>query len=128
MKSTDEIANHPRARLYRDIVERLRATGSPKGAENAWIQFTHNRRLWSAIITYGLNHSDRQQQLTKVAFPDCGFVEVDAALRAGNKLKALYELACGAGSIAKDATGTYKFGRRGYKVVLYSRSRGSDRD
>lgn len=116
------------ARLYRDIVERLRATGSPRGAEAAWVQFRQNRRLWSAINTYGLNGSDRQRQLTKVAFPDCGFPEVDAALRAGNKLKTLYELACGEASIAKDGVGNYKFGRRGYKVVLYLKTRSPDRE
>lgn len=68
-------------------------------------------------MTFGFEHPDRQKQLTKIAFPDCNWVEVEAALKAGNKLKPVYELACGITSIAKDATGNYKMGLRGYKVV-----------
>lgn len=108
MKSPDEIANHPKAVLHRDLVGRLRASGSTMGAERAWIQFQLNPRLWRKIVTFGFDRLDRQKELTKIAFPDCNWVEVEAALKAGNKLKPVYELACGISSIATDAAGNYK--------------------
>ncbi len=128
MKSPDEIANHPKAVLHRELVERLRSAGSAMGAERAWTAFRLNPRLWRKIVTFGFDNHERQKQLTKIAFPDANWIEVEAALRAGNKLKPLYELACGIGSIARDAAGNYKVGSRGYKVVsVQPRSRGERR-
>lgn len=68
-------------------------------------------------MTFGFDRLDRQKELTKIAFPDCNWSEVEAALKAGNKLKPVYELACGISSIATDAAGNYKAGSHGYKVV-----------
>jgi hypothetical protein len=70
-------------------------------------------------VTYGLGLRQRQLQLNKIAFPDSNVAEVDAALRAGNNLNRLYELACGRASIAKDSAGHYKFGNSGLKIVRH---------
>jgi hypothetical protein len=117
MKTAIEIANHPKARLHRDIVTRLRDSGSVKGAEQSWIRFRLNPRLWKRIVTYGLSFPQQQAQLNKIAFPDSNAAEVDAALNAGNNLNRLYELACGRASIATDAAGRYKSGAKGLKIV-----------
>ena len=70
MKTATEIANHPKARLHRELVERLRASGSAKGAEQCWIHFQLNSRLWKRIVTYGLGLPEKQSLLNKIAFPD----------------------------------------------------------
>ena len=100
MKTPDEIANHPKARLHRELVGRLRDSGSIYGAEKMWDHLRLNVRLWKQIVTYGLASPERQSQLNKVAFPDCNPAEVDAALEAGNSLARLYDLACGRASLA----------------------------
>src|ERR1700720_2800439 len=120
MKTAAEIANHPKARLHRELVERLRASGSAKGAELSWIRFQLNPRLWKLIVTYGLGLSEKQSLLNKVAFPDFNTAEVDAALRAGNNLHKLHELACGRASIAKDSAGRYKSGAKGLKIIQHA--------
>ena len=117
MKTPAEIANHPKARLHRDLVATLRASGSAQGAEQTWLRLRLNARLWKRIITYGLGQSERQWQLNKIAFPDANAAEVEAALKTGNNLNRLYELACGRASIARDSTGHYKIGRRGLMIV-----------
>ena len=120
MKTAAEIANHPKARLHQKLVEILRASGSTKGAEQTWVRFRRNARLWKRIVTYGLGFRERQLQLNKIAFPDSNVAEVDAALRAGNNLNRLYELACGRASIAKDSAGHYKIGNSGLKIVRHA--------
>jgi hypothetical protein len=55
--------------------------------------------------------------INKVAFPDLNFVEVDAALKAGNKLQQLYELASGRASIGQDSNHRYKASNKGLKIV-----------
>jgi hypothetical protein len=117
MKTPAEIASHPKACLHRDIVARLRDSGSIKGAERTWARLRLNPRLWKRIITYGLGLPDRQAQLNKIAFPDSNAAEVDAALRAGNNLSRLYELACGRASLAADSAGHYKRGAKGLKII-----------
>ena len=119
MKTAAEIANHPKARLHQKLVEILRASGSPKGAEQTWVRFRRNARLWRRIVTYGLGLRERQLQLNKIAFPDSNVAEVDAALRAGNNLNRLYELACGRASIARDSAGHYKIGNSGLKILRH---------
>jgi len=106
MKSPAEIANHPKARLHRDLVATLRASGSVQGAEQTWVRLRLHPRFWKRIVTYGLGLRERQLQLNKVAFPEANATEIDAALKAGNNLRKLYELACGHASIAKDSVGT----------------------
>jgi hypothetical protein len=120
MKTPTEIANHPKARLHRELVEALRASGSVKGAEQTWLRLRLNARLWKRIVTYGLGLRERQLQLNKVAFPDANAAEVDAALRAGNNLNRLHELACGRASIARDSAGHYKMGKKGLMIVRHA--------
>src|SRR5471030_1264132 len=120
MKTAAEIANHPKARLHQNLVEILRASGSTKGAEQTWVRLRLNARLWKRIITYGLGLRERQLQLNKIAFPDSNAAEVDAALKAGNNLNRLHELACGRASIARDSAGSYKSGGKGLKIVRHA--------
>jgi hypothetical protein len=119
MKTATEIANHPKARLHRELVARLRNSGSVHGAEKTWGRLRFNARLWKRIVTYGLALRERQSKLNKIAFPDCNLAEVDAALRAGSNLNRLYELACGRASVASDSTGRYKLGSRGLKIITH---------
>jgi hypothetical protein len=118
MKTPAEIANHPKARLHRDLVAMLRASGSVQGAEQTWVRLRLQARFWKRIVTYGLGLRERQLQLNKVAFPEANATEVDAALKAGNNLRKLYELACGSASIAKDSDGRYRLGRKGLMIVM----------
>jgi hypothetical protein len=120
MKTPAEIANHPKARLHRELVETLRASGSMKGAEQTWIRLRLNPRLWKRIVTYGLGLHEKQLLLNKVAFADFNLPEVDAALKAGNNLYKLHELACGHASIAKDSAGHYKIGNSGLKIIQHA--------
>ena len=122
MKTAAEIANHPKARLHRELVATLRASGSVEGAKQTWVRLRLNARFWKRIVTYGLGLRERQSQLNKIAFPDSNVAEVDAALRAGNNLNRLYELACGRASIARGSAGRYKLGRKGLMVVKQATS------
>ena len=120
MKTAAEIANHPKARLHRELVATLRASGSTKGAEQTWKRLRLNSRLWKRIVIYGLGLPEKQSLLNRVAFPGFNIAEVDAALKAGNNLHKLHELACGRASIAKDPTGRYKVGRKGLMIVKHA--------
>jgi hypothetical protein len=120
MKTTTEIANHPKARLHREIVARLRDAGSIQGAAQSWVRFERYPRLWNRIIIYGLAHPDRQAQLNKIAFPDFNLADVNAALKAGNSLNRLYDLARGHASIATDSAGHYKIGAKGLMIILHA--------
>ncbi|MEY2482423.1 MAG: hypothetical protein QOK24_951 [Verrucomicrobiota bacterium] len=116
MKTAAQIASHPKARLHREIVSNLRAFGSIEGAERGWLRFQCNPRLWKQIVTYGLGLPERQAKLNKIAFPDSNLAEVNAALKAGNNLNRLYELALGHTSVATDSAGRYKMGSKGLKI------------
>ncbi|MEY2557165.1 MAG: hypothetical protein QOE34_590 [Verrucomicrobiota bacterium] len=120
MQTAIEIANHPKARLHRELVAILRASGSIEGAGRSWVRFRLDPLLWKRIVTYGLSLPDKQLQLNQIAFPDFNVAEVDAALQAGNNLPRLYELARGRASIAKEATGHYKTGSRGLKIIRHA--------
>lgn len=120
MKTVAEIANHPKARLQREIVAALRASGSIEGAERSWVRFQSNPRLWKRIVIYGLAVPERQAKLNKIAFPDFNLVDVNAALKAGNNLNRLYDLARGRASIATDSAGLYKIGAKGLKVIQHT--------
>jgi hypothetical protein len=120
MKVAAQIANHPKVRLHQKLVSILRATGSIEGAERTWSRIELDKRLWKKVANYGLAVRDQQLRLNKVAFPDCNNVEVDSALKAGNNLNCLYELACGRASIAKDSAGQCKVGNKGLKIVKHA--------
>jgi hypothetical protein len=120
MKTAAEIANHPKACLHRELVEMLRTSGSIKGAEQTWKRLQLNPRLWKRIVTYGLGLREKQLLLNKVAFPDFNVMEVDAALKAGNNLHKLHELASGRASIARDLAGHYKTGNKGLKIIQHA--------
>jgi len=120
MKTAGEIANHPKAQLHRELVETLRAARSVEGAAQTWRRFQLNPVLWKRIVTYGLALPERQSKLNKIAFPDSSLAEVDAALKAGNTLNRLYDLARGHASIAIDATGRYKTGSKGLKIITHA--------
>src|ERR1043165_956484 len=105
MKTAAQVANHPKARLHREIVARLRESGSMRGAEQTWLDLKLHPMLWKRIVTFGLSLPKTQIKLNRIAFPDCNAAEVDAALAAGNRLGPLYELACGRASIARDGAG-----------------------
>jgi hypothetical protein len=120
MKTTAQIANHPKARLHQEIVAVLRASGSIEGAEQTWRRLPLNPRLWRRIATYGLDRPERQTKLNKIAFPHSNLAEVDAALKAGNNLNRLYDLASGHASIATDSAGRYKIGAKGLKIIQHA--------
>jgi hypothetical protein len=82
MKTPAQKAAHPRADLQREIVRRLRDYGTVEGAEQAWTALKLNRRLWIKMVTYGLTRPEQQGRLNKIAFPDCNWIEVDAAFAA----------------------------------------------
>jgi hypothetical protein len=117
MKTAAEIADHPKARLHREVVARLRLFGSIEGAELAWTRFSRQSRLWKRIIVYGLSTPEHRAKLNRVAFPISNFTEVEAALKAGNNLNRIHDLACGRASIAADSAGSYKIGGKGLKIV-----------
>jgi hypothetical protein len=117
MKTRAEIADHPKARLQRELVAQLRAAGSIKGARGVWSRIQRDQRLRHRAVKFGFAVAERQEQLNKIAFPDDNWIEVDAALRAGNKLFAIYQLASGHALIARDGGGLFKFGRKGLKVI-----------
>ncbi len=98
MKTAAEVANHPKAHLHRELVTFLRARGSIAGAELAWREMPSHRRLWRRAVRFGFGEVLRQEQLNHVAFPRHNRAEVDAALAAGNNLRALHELASGVGA------------------------------
>ncbi len=75
MKTATEIANHPKAQLHRELVARLRDSGSVYGAEKTWGRLRLNPRLWKRIVTYGLALPERRSQLNKIAFPACNLAE-----------------------------------------------------
>lgn len=124
MKTSDDIAKHPMAMLCRELVSILRTKGSIEGAQRAWPELLRDPRLAKRLITFGLADRARQAQLNRVAFPECNYADVDLALAAGNKLRELYALACGAASIAQDAAGRPQVGRKGWKIVALHKPSG----
>src|SRR4051794_18676444 len=119
MKTATEIANHPKARLHRELVRILRGYGHIGAAVVAWREIRRRRpRLWGRVVEYGLAEPSTQAQLNRVAFPDHNHAEVEAALAAGNTLRTLDELAAGRAWLARDDHGNFKRGRRGLRVFI----------
>jgi hypothetical protein len=101
----------------------LRETGSIEGAKLFWHRVDFKKGVGKKLACYGFAKGERQLLINKVAFPDLNFIEVDAALRAGNKLRQLYQLASGCASIARDSNGRYKPANKGLMIVPIIRSR-----
>jgi hypothetical protein len=118
MKTAAEIANHPKARLHRELVHLLRAHGNAAVAVVAWREIRRHPRLWERVVKFGLDSSTQQEQLNCIAFPEHNYAEVEAALDAGNNLRTLGQLASGRAWIARDDRGNYKQGRKGLRVFL----------
>jgi hypothetical protein len=117
MKTAAQIANNAKVRLQQDIVRMLRA-GGRDGRHDTWRRIEFNKRVWRELATYDLAAKERKAHLNKVAFPDCNHADVDAALRAGNNLTKLYDVACGRAHVAKTSTGHHVTGKKGLKIVV----------
>jgi len=115
------VAKNQCVRLQQELVEVLRATGSIKGAEQFWRRLNFNKPLGKKLACYGFQKGERQLLINKVAFPDVNFIEVDAALKAGNNLRQLYKLASGCASIARDSNDRYKAANKGLTIISIRR-------
>jgi len=114
------MASLPRNRcicLQQELVAILRETGSVEGAKLFWHRVDFKNGFGRKLACYGFARRERQLLINKVAFPDVNFVEVDTALKAGNKLRQLYQLASGSASIARDSNDRYKEANKGLKIV-----------
>ena len=128
MNTLPLVAKNRAVRLHQELVETLRATGSLAGADQFWRHVNFKKGLGRKLACYGFAKRERQIQINKVAFPDANFSEVDAALRAGNNLYQLYQLASGGASLARDETNRYKRGRKGLRIASLKVSLKSSQD
>jgi hypothetical protein len=102
----------------------LRDTGSIEGAELFWHRVDFRKGFGRKLAYYGFSNCERQLLINKVAFPDVNFLEVEAALKAGTKLRQLYGLASGRLSIARDSNDQYKRSSKGLKLIRIATTRG----
>jgi hypothetical protein len=102
MRTVASVAKNRAIRLQQELVAILRETGSIDGAKLFWHRVDFKKGFGRRLACYGFAKRERQSLINKVAFPDVNFIEVDAALKAGNKLRQLYELASGCASIARE--------------------------
>ena len=121
MNTAASNAKNRSVRLQQQLVEILRATGSVEGAVQFWRRVDFTKPFGKKLARYGFAKRERQSLINKVAFPDLNFIEVSAALKAGNKLHQLYKLASGSASIARDSSNQYKVANKGLKIVLIQR-------
>jgi hypothetical protein len=121
MNTVTSVAKNRAIRLQQELVPILRATGSLEGAELYWRRVDFKKGFGKKLACYGFSKRDRQTLINRVAFPNTNFNEVDAALKAGNKLIQLYELASGTAAIARDSTNRYKEAKKGLKIISYNR-------
>jgi hypothetical protein len=117
MKTIAPVAKNRCVRLQQELVEMLRATGSTEGAERFWLRLDFKKSFGKKLACYGFGKRERQLLINKVAFPASNFTEVDAALKAGNKLWQLYQIASGRASIARDSNDRYKPSNKGLKII-----------
>ena len=122
MSTTTPPAKNRAIRLQCELVPILRATGSVEGAEQYWRKVNFRQGLGRKLACYGFDKPERQSLINRIAFPGVNFLEVDAALAAGNKLQELYALASGEASLARDEKGRYKVARKGLKIVRICRT------
>jgi len=121
MNTVASVAKNRSVRLQQQLIEILRATGSVEGADQFWQCVDFRKPFGKKLERYGFGKRERQLLINKVAFPDLNFIEVDAALKAGNKLHQLYKLASGCASIARDSNNQYKVANKGLKIVSIQR-------
>jgi hypothetical protein len=76
----------------------------------------------SRVVAQTKSWLTKRRSGNQVAFPVSNFTEVDAALKAGNKLWQLYQLASGRASIARDSNHKYKPSNKGLKIILIRRA------
>ncbi|HEU5239973.1 MAG TPA: hypothetical protein VFU37_22765 [Pyrinomonadaceae bacterium] len=95
MRTVPSVAKNRTVRLQQKLVELLRDTGSIEGAKLFWHRVDFRKGFGRRLACYGFTKCERQLLINKVAFPDVNFVEVNAALKAGKKLRQLYGLASG---------------------------------
>lgn len=122
MSTTAPLTKNRAIRLQQELVALLREKGSIEGAEQFWRRIDFTNGFGRKLACYGFDKSDRQLLINKVAFPDLNLNEVDAALKAGNKLKQLHALASGRALIARNANGRYKSAGKGLKIIRLRRS------
>ena len=122
MRTVAAVAQSRAIRLQRELVPLLRETGSIEGAKLFWHRVDFGNGFGQKLACYGFAKCERQLLINKVAFPDVNFVEVDAALKAGNKLRQLYELASGRASIAQDSRHRYKYSHKRLKLIPMGRT------
>jgi hypothetical protein len=123
MRTVAAVAKNRAIRLQQELVTILRETGSIEGANVFWRRVDFKKGFGRKLACYGFEKLERQLLINKVAFPDLNFNEVNAALKAGNKLRQLYELASGCASIARDSNNRYKPANKGLMIVPIIRSR-----
>lgn len=116
MKTASQIANDAKVRLQQHVVAALRTAGYER-RNDTWRHIELDLRLWAELETYDLAAKERRSHLNRVAFPDFNHADVDAALRAGNNLTKLYDIARGRAQVAKSSTGNYVSGKKGLKIV-----------
>jgi uncharacterized protein (DUF433 family) len=117
LKTGAQINSEAKIRLQNELIVRLRKKGK-ESARTTWAMLELNKKLWAEMESYDLIAKERQAHLTKVAFPDVNNEDVDAALKAGNNLNALYDLARGRAYIAKDVRGKYLKGNKGHLKIV----------
>jgi hypothetical protein len=125
MRTVPSVAKNRTIRLQQELVVLLRDTGSIEGAKLFWHRVDFRKGFGKKLACYGFAKCERQLLINKVAFPDVNFVEVDAALKAGKKLRQLYGLASDRLSIARDSNDQYKQSSKGLKLIRIAAVRGS---
>jgi hypothetical protein len=121
VKTAAQIANDAKVRIQQDIVRMLRA-GEKESRHETWRNIKLDIRLWKELATYDLSDPERRSHLNKVAFPNTNHDEVDAALKAGNNLNQIYNVACGHASIPRNAVGKFIEGKKGLKIVTLQKT------
>ena len=127
MNTTASLTKNRAIRLQQELVSILRATGSMAGAKQYWQRIDFRKGLGRKLACYGFNKVERQLMINRVAFPRIQFVEVDAALAAGNQLRQIYTLACGDAWIVRDGA-RYKRGKKGLKIILRKQTESPTRE
>jgi hypothetical protein len=116
MKSPAQHANDAKVLTQQKVIKYLRIR--PKSClKERWLLLPIGKKLWEDVQAYKLDNRQERTRLNKVAFPDFNHEDVDAALKAGNNLHDLYDLALGKASIEKDSKGNYQRGRKGHLKI-----------